>query len=114
MTSQDIKLNRKEWAEVALALEDVADTRRPAAPGMTAKPSLLARLLAMVFGAPTPTYPVDDRRQTLRQYIAAATARKCSLEQWVPSLEALGFNRRQIDALALLSAPPRHQLRPQR
>jgi hypothetical protein len=114
MTSQDIKLNRKEWAEVALALEDVADTRLPASPGMTANPSPFARLLARGFGTPSPNYPVDDRRHTLRQYIAAATARKCSLEQSAPALEALGFNRRQIDALALLSAPPRHQLRPQR
>lgn len=113
MARQDIKLSRKEWAEVALALEEASDTSGRASRHAADRPSVLARLLPFLFGARTANHPVDDRRRRLRDYIAAATARKCPLDMWVPALEALGFNRRQIDALALLSAPPRHQLRPQ-
>ena len=113
MSKQDLKLSQKEWAEVALALEEASDTRGRGSQAAAARPAILARLLPFLFGARTAAFPVDDRRRTLRDYIAAATARKCPLDIWVPALEALGFNRRQIDALALLSAPPRHQLRPQ-
>lgn len=98
------ELSATEWMAVSVALNDAADCGCgiPAEPG-----SLKARIGTMVravFGGEPRTGLADPRLETLRRFVCTTRQRRQVDDGYAAQLSELGFNRAQIDALALLSA----------
>jgi hypothetical protein len=98
------RLNREEWSVVRLALREAEQAFRaiPAAPGtIRAKWQWLLR-------AATGIEPVhglaNPRLEALRRFILTTRRSRRIAEQLVPELLSEGFNRAEVEAIALLAA----------
>lgn len=96
-------LNQAEWAEVSRAIEE--STRKP--PAKAPRPGSMAALLSLVgriiLGNMPEEEPDTPRRQALRRFVQASTSTRHIAEEHVPALLSLGLNRRQVEALAMLT-----------
>jgi len=94
-----LQLSRSEWKAVATAYDE-AETYRFA----PARPSIFRQAIDRFTGRPTALPAADPRREALRRFVCTVRRTRRPDERLVPDLIALGFNRAQVDALALLSA----------
>ncbi|MES2496581.1 MAG: hypothetical protein V4618_10720 [Pseudomonadota bacterium] len=92
-------LSSTEWKVVATAYDD-AETYR----FVPARPSLLRQAIGKLTGHRPELPAADPRREALRRFVCTVRRTRRPDERQVPALMALGFNRSQVDALALLSA----------
>jgi hypothetical protein len=93
-------LSRAEWRAVAIALNDAE--RSPCAPAR--RSGRMSRFWTALTGNEPPRPLADPRLETLRGYVCAVRRRARRAEAYVPDLFALGFNRAQLDAIAILAA----------
>lgn len=93
------RLSNTEWKVVAAAYED-AETYRFA----PARPSLVRTAIGKLTGHRPELPAADPRREALRRFVCTVRRTRRPDERLVPELIALGLNRSQVDALALLSA----------
>jgi hypothetical protein len=92
-----------EWNTVAIALQD-ADRSAWFAPEQGSLRSKFGRLYTRLTGN-APARPLaDPRLDTLRRFVDATRRTRRVAEQLVPAMIAQGFNRAQVDAIAMLSA----------
>ncbi|UAK24533.1 hypothetical protein [Sphingomonas nostoxanthinifaciens] len=94
------QLSRLEWSAVAIALKDAG---RSGCDSEAARPGLIARSAAALFGLRRANPLADDRLEAVRHFVCASRRRRATATDLAPSLAAQGFNAAQIDALALLS-----------
>ena len=95
--AQEPKLSRIEWQAVSIGLRDAAtcgcgDRPRSGSFGMRLTGIDGARTLA------------DPRLEALRNFACASQRHRRPADEYAPALEAQGYNRAQIEAIALLSA----------
>jgi hypothetical protein len=103
MQATEIMLSKAEWTTVAVAMKDATGfgCSLPAEPG-----SLRHRLQKIgqaLFGWEPRLGLADPRLETLRRFVCSSRAQRHADEAMVPALLAQGFNRAQVEALALLS-----------
>ncbi|NIJ08056.1 hypothetical protein FHS31_001666 [Sphingomonas vulcanisoli] len=92
-------LSRSEWHAVSIALNDAA------ASGCSgAGQGLLGRLYTAVTGNQPPRPLADARLEMVRRFVCATRRHNPAANDLVPALEAQGFSRAQLDAIALLAA----------
>jgi len=97
---KDLTLSQHEWQAVSVALSDAA--RCGCAETDTVGP--LRRLYRTLIGH-VARRPLDDARlRAVRSFVCETNRRHPSAARYVPALLDNGFNARQVDALALLSA----------
>jgi len=110
MSERAIDLAPQEWIEVSSAFEDSwrGVPKPPPAPGTLS--AILQRIAAFILGPLPPEEPDNPRRQAVRRFVAATAARRDVAEEHIPTLLALGLNRRQIHALAMLTVPGRREI----
>lgn len=96
-------LSRTEWQAVRIALNDAAACGCVETPreGWRAR---IARLWILLTGNEPARPLADPRLEALRRFVCATRRLHRPAERHVPALVALGFNRAQVDAIALLSA----------
>lgn len=97
------KLTRIEWQAVSIGLQDAAKCGcgGPAQPGSLR--SRLSRLSHMLTGIEPPRPLADPRLEAVRNFVCATQRHRRPADEYAPALEQHGFNRAQIEALALLS-----------
>jgi hypothetical protein len=93
-------LSTQEWRAVRVAFNDAADTACIA----TREPGRLSRLFTALTGIEAKKPLADPRLETLRHFVCATRRTRKPAADLVPALIDQGFNRAQIDALAMLSA----------
>ena len=93
-------LSRAEWRAVAIALNDAEHS----ACAVMRRPGRMSRLWTALTGNEPPRPLADPRLETLRGYVCAVRRQARRAEAYIPDLLSLGFNRAQLDAIALLSA----------
>jgi hypothetical protein len=97
-------LSRSEWQAVSIALADAQATSCLAtAPEGTLR-AKLGRLYHTITGNEPRRPLADPRLETLRRFVCATRRLRRVAEEMVPNLIAQGYNRAQIDAIAMLSA----------
>lgn len=104
MRNEAPALDRRDWEVVQIAIRDAAslgcNLDKEGHP-------ILSRFLGAfrtVIGS-EPCRPLaDPRLETLRRFLSASRRKRRIEERFVPDLIAYGFNRRQLDALAMLEA----------
>lgn len=90
-----LSLTHEEWRAVAIALRDAAEGRTHGHSG------LLARLYGALTGNRPANRLADPRLEAIRSFVIQA--RRCGPSiSSILDLTRIGFNRRQIEALALL------------
>ena len=91
-------LSRNEWHAVSIALSDAASYSCA-----SERQGLLGRIYAAVTGN-EPRRPLADKKlETIRRYVCAARRHHPAANDLLPELEAQGYSRAQLDAIALLS-----------
>ncbi len=96
-------LDPVEWRVVAIALQD-ADRAAWLVPEGNSLRSRLGHLYTRLTGT-TPLPPLaDPRLDTLRRFVHATRRTREVAEPLVSAMIAQGFNRAQVEAIALLSA----------
>ncbi|MFD1952119.1 hypothetical protein ACFSGX_15200 [Sphingomonas arantia] len=93
-------LTRLEWQAVSVALNDASRCGC----GTAGKPGVARRLYRALTGIEGPRPLADPRLEAVRSFVGATSRRRRIAEDHVPALHDLGFNDRQVDALARLSA----------
>lgn len=93
------ELSRSEWKAVAIAYDE-AEAYRLA----PVRRSIFATAIDQLTGTRTELRIEDPRRAALSRFVCTVRRTRRSDERLVPELIAFGFNRAQVDALALLSA----------
>jgi len=99
-TLAEPKLSRSDWQAVSIALHDAGSSRC----GASGKRGIVGRLFTAVTGEEPARPLADPRLEAIRSFVCATRRTRRPAERFVPDLEAQGFSRDQIDALALLSA----------
>ena len=102
--AQEPKLSRIEWQAVSIGLRDAATCGcgdRPRSGSFGIRLSRLWRMLTGIDGART---LADPRLEALRNFVCASQRHRRPADEYAPALEAQGYNRAQIEAIALLSA----------
>lgn len=102
-TTEKPRLSRIEWQAVSIGLQDAArcgcgDVTKPGS-----LRSRLSRLSRMLTGIEPPKPFADPRLEALRSFVCASQRHRRRADEYAPALEQQGFNRAQIEALALLS-----------
>jgi len=100
--TDDLKLNRSEWRAVSVGLQDAAQCGCDDMPGSWTYG--FTRLVRLMTGREGPQPLADGRLEALRNFICATRRRRHRADEFVPDLLEQGFNRRQVEAIALLSA----------
>src|SRR3546814_6213633 len=100
MTTEKPRLSRIEWQAVSIGLQDAAkcgcgELPRPG--------SLRSRLSRMLTGIAAPRPLADPRLEAVRNFVCATQRHRRRADEYATALEQQGFNRAQIEALALLS-----------
>ncbi len=96
-------LNSIEWNTVTLALKDAERGVWLQTESNTLR-ARVGRFYTRLTGN-VPARPLaDPRLDTLRRFVDATRRTRRVAEQLVPAMIAQGFNRAQVDAIALLSA----------
>ena len=90
-----LRLSREEWHVVAIALRDASDRRACRRGGP------IARLYGALTGNRPPNRLADPRLEAIRSFVVQVRRRGPNVPP-MPDLTRIGFNRRQIEALALL------------
>lgn len=93
------KLSDTEWMKVAEALDGVF---RCGCSG-TGKPGISRRILKALAGRPRKQGPADTRSDLIRAFVCQSRRDRRIARSYVPALRDLGFNDRQVDALAIRS-----------
>jgi hypothetical protein len=93
-------LSQPEWQAVSIALSDASRHGCTAA----GRPGPLRRLYRAITGNEGPRPLADPRLEAVRTFVCETHRQRRAAERHVPALRAHGFNDRQVDALALLSA----------
>lgn len=101
MTTDKPRLSRIEWQAVSIGLKDAA---KCGCGGLPRPGSLGSRLSRMLTGIETPKPLADPRLEAVRNFVCATQRHRHRAEEYAPALLEQGFNRAQIEALALLSA----------
>ncbi|WP_420145183.1 hypothetical protein [Sphingobium sp.] len=101
----DLHLNQTEWAEVSRAFDESTRKAPVAPPRPGTLWSMLSHAMAMIIGEKPVQEPDTPRRQALRQFVHASIVRRGMAEEYVPALLSFGLNRRQVEALAMLTVP---------
>jgi len=96
-------LNNLEWNTVTLALKDAERGAWVEIEGDGFR-ARLGRFYARLTGNAPVSPLADPRLDTLRRFVDATRRTRRVAEQFVPAMIAQGFNRAQVDAIALLSA----------
>lgn len=99
-TGNDPRLSQREWRALSAGLQDVAECGCGAVPGSRANG--LGRIMRVLTGTEEPPPRATPRLEALRNFVCA-TRRRRGADEFVPALLAQGFNRRQIEAAALLT-----------
>lgn len=92
-------LSRSEWHAVSIALKDAAALGCSAA-----KPGIFGKLYTVLTGNERRRPLADQRLEAIRQYVCATRRHHPVANDLVPALEAQGFSRAQLDAIAMLAA----------
>jgi hypothetical protein len=95
-------LDPVEWRVVAIALQD-ADRAAWIAPDPGSLRGKIAGLYTRVTGTRPARTLADPRLDTLRRFVHATRRARAVAEPLVPAMIASGFNRKQVEAIALLS-----------
>ena len=93
-------LSQPEWREVSEALADAAKCGC----GNADKPRLASRLLRALTFSEVLRPSADPKTEVVRSFVCETNRHRRVARHHVPALLDHGFNDRQIDALALLSA----------
>ena len=101
-STDDPELNRSEWHAVSIGLREAAKCGCGAMPGSWL--AGLTRFARRLTGRPESEPPADPRLEALRNFICATKRLRRRADEYVPDLLEQGFNRRQVEAIALLSA----------
>lgn len=97
---KDPALSQSEWRAVADALADVFKCGC----GNPYKPRLASRLLRVLTGREGALPVADPKIEAVRSFVCETNRHRRIAMHCVPALFDHGFNDRQVDALALLSA----------
>ena len=92
-------LSRNEWHAVSIALNDAASAGCAAVSN-----SLLGRIYTALTGNEPRRPLADERLETIRRFVCATRRHSAAANDLVPELEAQGFSRAQLEAIALLAA----------
>lgn len=95
-------LDPVEWRVVAIALQD-AERATWVAPEPGSLRGRLAGLYSRLTGSMPARALADPRLDTLRRFVHATRRARAMAEPLVPAMIAYGFNRKQVEAIALLS-----------
>ncbi|WCT72855.1 hypothetical protein PQ455_14600 [Sphingomonas naphthae] len=93
-------LTPAEWRAVSIALKDAGNVGCPGGSGK----GIVAKFVRAVTGNEAPPPLADPRLEAVRSFVCATRRSRRPAERMVPTLAALGFNDRQIEALSLLAA----------
>ncbi len=96
-------LDPVEWRVVAIALHD-AERTACLAPEPGSLRGWLAGLYARLTGSSPARSLADPRLDTLRRFVHATRRARAVAEPLVPAMIASGFNRKQVEAIALLAS----------
>jgi hypothetical protein len=96
----DPTLSQLEWQAVSAALSDASKCGC----GGSGKPGPLRRLFGALTGNEEPGPLGDPRLEAVRSFVCETNRHRRIARHYVPALLGHGFNDRQVDALALLSA----------
>lgn len=96
----DVILSNLEWQAVAVALNDASRCGC----GQTGKPGIARRVMRALTGIEAPRPLADPRLEAVRTFVCETNRHRRIAADHVPALRRHGFNERQVDALALLSA----------
>ncbi len=99
--NSDPHLSRPEWRAVSIGLQDAAKCGCGDLPGSWFHG--LTRLARRLTGRPEPEPLADRRLEALRNFVCATQRRRRRADEFVPDLLEQGFNRRQVEALTLLT-----------
>lgn len=93
------ELTAAEWRAVSVALAEAGGQ------GCAAGHPIAHRLLGLIARRPAPAaMPDDPRLDAVRRFLCATQRQGRPAEEFAGALVELGFNERQIEALALLAA----------
>ena len=100
VADMDPALSRLEWQAVSAALTEasVSGCRAIGTPGVA------RRLFRKLTGDDGRRPPGDPKIEAVRSFVCETNRQRRIAEHHVPALLDHGFNYRQVDALALLSA----------
>ena len=93
-------LSSLEWQAVSVALSDASRCGC----GATGKAGVAGRLFRALTGNKGPRPLADPKLEAVRDFVCETNRHRRIASDYVPALRAFGFNDRQVDALALLSA----------
>lgn len=99
-TKKDPTLNQLEWRAVSDAFAEASKCGC----GKSDTPRLTNRLLRAVTGGRARRPLPDHRLEAVRSFVCETSRHRRIAKHHVPALLDHGFNDRQVDALALLSA----------
>lgn len=94
-------LTAYEWLEVSIALTNAEKCGCAATPRESGKS--LSHRIGQMIGRSHLAGPADPRLEAIRQFVCASHRQRAPASDLAPALTAQGFNRAQIDAIALLS-----------
>jgi hypothetical protein len=97
-------LNSAEWSVVSLALREAERRGCSAPPAPGSLRAKLERVWTIVTGIELPHRLADPRLEQLRRFVLATRKTRRIAEQFVPALLSQGYNRAELDAIALLAA----------
>ena len=97
---KDPTLSQLEWQAVSGALAHASECGC----GNPDNPRLASRLLRALTGSEGPRPLADPRLEAVRTFVCETNRHRRIAKHHVPALLDDGFNDRQVDALALLSA----------
>jgi hypothetical protein len=98
------QLNDTEWRDVRralIAVEDCGCNQSPAAGSLRAR---LGRMVDTVLGPASRPAALPADLQLVREFLCESRRGRRIAERLVPALASQGFNRAQIEAMALLGA----------
>jgi hypothetical protein len=99
-TNTDLTLSPLEWQAVAVALSDASKCGC----GSSGKPGIARRIIRALTGNEGPRPLADPKLEAVRSFVCETNRYRRIAKDHVPALRDHGFNDRQVDALALLSA----------
>jgi len=102
-TTEAPKLGRIEWHAVSIGLQDVAKCGCGDIPKPGSLRSGLTSLSRMMTGIEPPRPLADPRLEAVRKFVCVTQRLRRRADKYAPALEEQGFNRAQIETLALLA-----------
>jgi hypothetical protein len=97
------RLSREEWSAVRVALLDAARGTSIMAPKIRVF-AFVVRAYEAITGNRCSNRLADPKLETLRRYVGLCRRSRCVAESLVSCMLEHGFNRAQVEAIALLAA----------